>query len=147
MMIEKDDCQGQTVRHTCFDPSPSLRTSSSSSSYKLNPSQNMAVFWTLLRLVKVLIQIIALPFCKCLSPFLKPFRRHPPKPDYSCDIVLVTGAAQGIGKALSLEVSLYIPFYTSYFILVSTVCLSHLLYVCCLFISILVLTIPYVQSV
>ena len=93
----------------------------------------MAVLWTLLRLIKVLIQIITLPFCKCLSPFLKPFRRHPPKPDYSCDIVLVTGAAQGIGKALALEVSLYLF-------------IPHILYLSLLFVCLFVCLFVYLHS-
>ena len=61
----------------------------------------MAIY---IRLIMLLIKILLYPFIKCLSSVLGKLRK-PIEQDYSCNIVLVTGAAQGIGKALAIEVS------------------------------------------
>ena len=55
------------------------------------------------RLLLLLAKILLYPFIKCLSLLLSKIRRRSQQ-DYSCNIVLVTGAAQGIGKALAIEV-------------------------------------------
>ena len=64
-------------------------------------SGKMAIY---IRLIMLLIKIILYPILKCLSSILGKLRK-PIEQDYSCNIVLVTGAAQGIGKALAIEVS------------------------------------------
>ena len=55
--------------------------------------------------VLVLLQLLytfIYPFIKCLIGIFKRKKR----PDYSRDIVLITGAAQGIGKQIALQVNI-----------------------------------------
>ena len=59
---------------------------------------------TLFLLLKLFLKLIIYPFYKCLLAALTPFIKTKKRSDYSCNIVLITGAAQGIGKALASEV-------------------------------------------
>ncbi len=64
----------------------------------------MAIYTSIYTIISILTRILLYPFLKCLSVFVGLIRKKA-ETDYSCNIVLVTGAAQGIGKALAVEVS------------------------------------------
>ena len=58
------------------------------------------MLWFLLSFAKIIGYILS-PLIFFLYRLIS--RRSPPKPDFSGDIVLVTGAAQGLGKELALQ--------------------------------------------
>lgn len=92
----------------------------------------MALSSRVLPLLHLLLKLFLYPIHKCLT-FVIALLRKDIEHDYSCDVVLITGAAQGIGKALANEVSFTILRYVLvyryrvYFIVCSSWCHSNII--------------------